>query len=93
MAMPEMTERMTKDEEALMIDIGRHFDSRLQTLLSDTIDTCERVGMDHRQMVMLAMGVLLAHVIKASDALGHDEKEFMSICRLSHRKNAEDTYG
>lgn len=69
----------------MLNDIGMHFLARLQDVMADTVDTCERAEIDRRETIRMVAGVLMSELIRVCDALGYDEKSFMMMCLSAYR--------
>lgn len=83
MALPQM--KRLSELDPMLSDIGNHFAERLNQTMADMVDTCDRIEIDRVKVVQVMLGVLMSEVLRASYALGQDEREFMLMCLASHR--------
>ena len=61
-------------------DLNIHLRNKLRKLLIDHGDTCSRVDMEDREIVLMVMSALMFEIVAASTALDMDEETFGIMC-------------
>jgi hypothetical protein len=73
---------MTLDfKRTAVLDLSRHLDARLETLLHDFMDRCAVLEIDYEHATMLALTVIGHYATLAAIGVHATEEEFLLFCR------------
>lgn len=75
----------------VLLDITEHFGQQSHILTMDTLDTCERAGLDKRESVASLVGVLLLAAASGSVSAGTPPEHFLVAC-MKAREAADKAY-
>lgn len=72
--------------DAVGRDIAQHFHNKLQLLLSDTIDTGRRAGIDNSHAILIIMTGMMVETVKGSMMIRMNRDQFAGFCAETYRE-------
>ena len=73
-----------KTRRIMAVDLSKHLDERVETVLHDFMDRCEDIGAEEAHATSLALTVLAHYTAMAALGLGASENDFLTLCRWAY---------
>lgn len=74
---------------SIIIDMDRHFTTRLHSLICDIVDTCQIAEEDKNQIIAMIAAGLWFELTIAAHLSGLSEDSFVLTCRTAYRAMAK----
>ena len=72
------------------LDLARHLDKRIETVLRDYMDRCSECGISYEDATMKAITVLGHYFTIAADGIDATEQEIIATCRWHYERAQKD---
>jgi hypothetical protein len=77
-------------DQIVALDLARHLDSRIATVLHDYMDRCAEVGITYEDATVQALTILGHYFTIAANGVDATEQEVVATCRW-HYSHLEKT--
>ena len=76
-------------QRAIMLDLSRHLEQRIDVSLSDFRERCDEADFDYESSMTVALTILGHFFASGAHASGATEEQFLQLCRTHYRMGSE----
>jgi hypothetical protein len=73
------------DLQKVAVDLAKHLDRRIETMLHDFMDRCSVIGVEYDAATALAITILVHYSSCAAHGIDATEEEYVETCRHMYR--------
>jgi len=80
----------TEFDQIASLDLAKHLDLRIETVLSDYMDRCAECGISYEEATMKAVTVLGHYFTVAAGGIDATEPEIIAACRWHYERMTQN---